>query len=164
MVLEFEIPEREVLGTHEAAMIIAALAKNGVRPYYYRKGNRITFGEREGRTEVFFDDVDEIRVGKEGVMFSLKDGRMVKVKDGEIERAGEPAEGEETLSIPDAAEILGIQQSTIYRWIYAGKLAVTGEKRQKRIAREEVERMKAESKWISSHEKEEEIQIRTGRS
>ena len=66
-------------------------------------------------------------------------------------------------SIPDAAEILGIQPSTIYRWINAGKLHAVGERRQKRIRREEVEAMKGASKWITSHEKEAEIQLRTGR-
>ena len=167
MKFTFERPDGTVLGTHEAALLIAALTKNGVRPYYYRQGNKITFGDGKYRTEVFFDDVESVVEGSEGVEILLKgEGGNIRIKDGEISREGEaPTSGScTTYAIPDAAEILGIQPSTIYRWIYAGKLHAVGERRQKRIRKEEVEALKAGSKWITSHEKEEEIQIRTGQS
>ena len=165
MKFTFERPDGAVLGTHEAALLIAALTKNGVRPYYYRQGNKITFGDGKYRTEVFFDDVESVVEGSEGVEIQLKgEGGNIRVKDGEISREGEAPASSSTYAIPDAAEILGIQPSTIYRWIYAGKLHAVGERRQKRIRKEEVEALKAGSKWITSHEKEEEIQIRTGQS
>ena len=161
----FERPDGAVLGTHEAALLIAALTKNGVRPYYYRQGNKITFGDGKYRTEVFFNDVESVVESGEGVEIQLKgEGGNIRVKDGEISREGEAPASDFTYAIPDAAEILGIQPSTIYRWIYAGKLHAVGERRQKRIKKEDVERLKAGSKWITSHEREEEIQIRTGQS
>lgn len=162
MKFTFELPDGAILGTHEAALLIAALTKNGIRPYYYRQGNKVTFGDGKYRTEVFFDDVDEISESREGgVKILLKEGGEIAVKDGEISRSGESSFCA-TYAIPDAAAILGIQPSTIYRWIHAGKLHAVGERRQKRIRREEVEAMKANSKWITSHEKEAENQLRTG--
>ena len=163
MRFSFELPDGSILGAHEAALLIAALTKNGIRPYYYRQGNKITFGNGKYRTEVFFDDVEEIKESEaEGVEILLKGEGRIAVKDGEISRMGASPSGT-TYSIPDAAEILGIQPSTIYRWINAGKLHAVGERRQKRIKREEVEAMKGASKWITSHEKEAEIQLRPGR-
>jgi excisionase family DNA binding protein len=160
----FELPDGSILGAHEAALLIAILTRNGVRPYYYRQGNKITFGDGKYRTEVFFDDVEEIRESREGgVEILLKGEGKIAIKDGEISREGALPSSDSTYSIPDAAEILGIQPSTIYRWINAGKLHAVGERRQKRIRREEVEAMKEASKWITSHEKEAEIQLRTGR-
>jgi excisionase family DNA binding protein len=146
----FELPDGSILGAHEAALLIAILTRNGVRPYYYRRGNKITFGDGKYRTEVFFDDVEEIRESREGgVEILLKGEGKIAIKDGEISREGEAPTSGSTYSIPDAAEILGIQPSTIYRWIYAGKLHAVGERRQKRIRREEVEAMKGASKWIT---------------
>lgn len=146
--------------TDDFSILIACLRKIGVRVSHSVERGRLSLLRGKDRIELFLEGIERIEMIGEEVTIFLYSGKTVTASPCGIrgESMPRPKREKDLLSYNEAAALLGIDRTTIWRWIQAGRLNPIG----KKIKKEEALNAWKESKILQFYEREKEISERTG--
>ena len=146
--------------TDDYSVFITCMRKIGVKVSHSIERGRLSLLRGGERIELFLEGIERIEMHEEEVTIFLHSGKTVTASPSALQGENMPCPKREKdlLSYNEAAALIKVDRSTLWRWIQAGRIAPIG----KKMKREEVIKAWEESKILQYHEKEKEISERTG--